>query len=606
MNRLQILRAILLIGAGATVVGVAGYRYSKSSAMPASTAPRVVAAVAPGPGLKEAEENGKTINLAASGKGEGGTKATSTLQGFRDRIMKAKGEKNRAKRMALLSEAIQTLDPSQIRETLAEVEAMKGDERFRSQLRNMLLSRWGESDPKAALAWAQGQTSGITTFGVENFRIGGDNGLSITPLFNSWLKKDSSAAKAWLEGLPADSLFRRGLLPSFVFGLAQRDPAAALSLARSLSNAQGQDDFSRRNIISRALNGWCLQDADAAIAYVGQLPADQNKISILESMIRTLAPKDPVKALNLLEQIPSENQQNYALRTIGSSWAESDPKAALDFANQQTDPKVKSEILKGVIDGMAQKDPKGALELALSLPKTDDSRENRISDVLFDLSESDPKGAVGYAMNLLSDMNRNKRISRLAGEWVRGDPQEALGWYGSLTDPKLKEQVAGNMIGILSQDDPAKAINLLDSIPLGNVQNQALTTIANNWARIDQKAALDWANQQTDPEVKSRILEGVIEVKSVKDPNSAFQLAQSLPAGNSRDDRINSTLNFMAYNDPRSAIGLASGIADANDRSKAQRNVVAIWKRRDPAAATQWINSSSLPQDVKARLLQKK
>ena len=59
----------------------------------------------------------------------------------------------------------------------------------------------------------------------------------------------------------------------------------------------------------------------------------------------------------------------------------------------------------------------------------------------------------------------------------------------------------------------------------------------------------------------------------------------------------------MAYNDPRSAIGLASGIANADLRSKAQQNVAAIWKRRDPTAATQWINSSSLPQDVKAILL---
>jgi hypothetical protein len=60
----------------------------------------------------------------------------------------------------------------------------------------------------------------------------------------------------------------------------------------------------------------------------------------------------------------------------------------------------------------------------------------------------------------------------------------------------------------------------------------------------------------------------------------------------------------MAQSDPRSAISLASGIANADDRSKAQQNVVRRWKRSDPAAATQWINSSSLPQDVKARLLQ--
>jgi hypothetical protein len=35
----------------------------------------------------------------------------------------------------------------------------------------------------------------------------------------------------------------------------------------------------------------------------------------------------------------------------------------------------------------------------------------------------------------------------------------------------------------------------------------------------------------------------------------------------------------------------------------AQRNVVRSWKRRDPTAANQWVNSSSLPQDEKAMML---
>jgi hypothetical protein len=38
----------------------------------------------------------------------------------------------------------------------------------------------------------------------------------------------------------------------------------------------------------------------------------------------------------------------------------------------------------------------------------------------------------------------------------------------------------------------------------------------------------------------------------------------------------------------------------------AQQNVGRTWMKNDSAAATQWINSSSLPQDVKNRLLQPK
>ena len=385
MNRLQILRAILLIGAGATVVGIAGYRYSKSPAVKASPAPRVVAAVAPGSVLKEARENGKTINLAATGKVDGGTKATSTLQAFRDRITKAKGEKNRAKRMALLSEAIQTLDPSQIREALAEFEMNR--DQFRTRLRNMLLSRWGESDPKAALDYAKGLVFESASFGGVygdgGFEI---NGLSITPLFDSWFKKDFPAAKAWVEGLPADSWFRKGLMPSLAFDMAQKDPVAALNQARTISSDQAGGDSVRRKSISGAIVGWSLKDTDAALAYVAQLPDDRTKISILESMSIALAPKDPDKAINLIEQIPPK-EQNVSLRKFGSAWAQSDPKAALDFANQQTDPEVKSEILKGVISAMSEKDPKGALELAQSLPK-DYKRDGTIYTVLEKLGSS--------------------------------------------------------------------------------------------------------------------------------------------------------------------------------------------------------------------------
>jgi hypothetical protein len=61
----------------------------------------------------------------------------------------------------------------------------------------------------------------------------------------------------------------------------------------------------------------------------------------------------------------------------------------------------------------------------------------------------------------------------------------------------------------------------------------------------------------------------------------------------------------MAQSDPQSAIGLASGLEDADLRSKAQQSVVTRWMRVDPAAAAQWVNSSSLPQDEKNRLLEK-
>ncbi|MEY2906237.1 MAG: hypothetical protein RLZZ408_708 [Verrucomicrobiota bacterium] len=424
MKPLQILLAILLIGVSATVGGVAGFRYAKSSAVTAMPSPRVEAVLPPRSDVKDAGREKKTINLAAAEKVDGETSAPSTLQEFRERIKKAKAELNERKVYMLQHDAVQSLDPSQILDALSEANSMKTSLE-RQQLRNMLLSRWVESDPKAALAYAQG---------IGNATEKSD---AIGTVASSWGFKDFAAAKAWVESLPPGTL-RNQSMDHILYGLARKDPATAMGIASSLPGDQGIS--SQRY----ALNEWANKNADAAIRYVSELP-------------------------------------------------------------------------NGV----------------------------------------------------------------------------------------TKERALRQMIYKIAENNPAKAIDLLDLIPPGNQQNHAIETIAANWAMNDKKAALDWANQQTDQEVRSRILDGAIRAMQTTDPKGALELAQSLPVGKSRDDKIIVSLFSMAQSDPQSAIGLASGMADANLRSKAQQSVVTRWMRGDPTAATQWVNSSSLPQDVKNRLLQK-
>jgi hypothetical protein len=90
------------------------------------------------------------------------------------------------------------------------------------------------------------------------------------------------------------------------------------------------------------------------------------------------------------------------------------------------------------------------------------------------------------------------------------------------------------------------------------------------------------------------------------DPQGAVAFVQSLPQGKSKDQVAQNLSMNIARTDAQAAIALASGIADPTQRSSAQQGVVRTWMRNDSAAATQWVNSSSLPQDVKNRLLQQK
>ena len=78
---------------------------------------------------------------------------------------------------------------------------------------------------------------------------------------------------------------------------------------------------------------------------------------------------------------------------------------------------------------------------------------------------------------------------------------------------------------------------------------------------------------------------------------------QSLPEGDTKDMLSESISGPMAQHHPQAAMDIATGIGDSNRRTKAQKNVVEQWSKKDPAAATQWIKSSSLPQELKTQLL---
>ena len=78
---------------------------------------------------------------------------------------------------------------------------------------------------------------------------------------------------------------------------------------------------------------------------------------------------------------------------------------------------------------------------------------------------------------------------------------------------------------------------------------------------------------------------------------------QSLPEGYTNDLLSEIISRQMAYIHPQVAMDIAAGIGDSNRRTEAQKNVVKQWSKKDPDAATQWIKSSALPQEVKTQLL---
>jgi hypothetical protein len=546
MNPLLILIAILLFGVGAsTGYLVKSAQVAKAAASPDSSGrPQSSSSLPDGK-----EQGGKSITLTPTTQEEGGS--PTSAETFLKRISKISSGEDDLRESIARGEAVLALDPSQITEALSGVEKMKGGLE-RQNLRMQLLSRWAKSDPRAALAYAQSHGDDM------------EKQVAVMNLVVAWGVKDLPAAKAWVLSLPPGRE-RNETLQGLIGGIAQKDPAAAVEMAGTMT-----DDPSQIGQYI-ALNAWASKDADAAISYVSKLPEGSGKKQAFQTLLTTLSLQDPAKAITLLDQIPPGEQLNQALNQISSSWAQSDPKAALDWANQQSDPVVKAQVLGGVIQSIARNDPKGALDLALSLP-SGATRDDSIQSVLFQMARTDPQGAINYATNLPSSDFKNNLFSDLALQWARYDPQGALAWYRSLTDQTLRDHVAGNIISGLYTSDQQTALIMLNSFPEGSVQRGNVAT------------AIAFSMMH-------------------RDPQGAVSFVQSLPEGKSKDLAAGNLSVQIFQIDPQSIINFASRIVDSDIRSNAQQSIVRRWMRNDPAAATQWVNSSSLPQDVKTRLL---
>ena len=147
---------------------------------------------------------------------------------------------------------------------------------------------------------------------------------------------------------------------------------------------------------------------------------------------------------------------------------------------------------------------------------------------------------------------------------------------------------------------------MMRSLPEGRDKELAAEGISYYMANEDPRAAWDLASGIADSGLRPRAEQRVfiaLRFGALTDPDAATQWMQSLPPGPPKDTLSEIIRGTMAQDHPQAAMDIAAGIGDSNRRTDAQKNVVKQWSKKDPAAATQWIKSSALPQEVKTQLL---
>ena len=177
-----------------------------------------------------------------------------------------------------LFETVSTLDSNKLREAIAAAEKTT-NRQTRAIALQQLLARWGQSDPAAAMQYAQ-------TLPETNARRQAE-----MQVLNSWLNADPTGAEAWIRQLPAGQI-RNQALSQLAAKVAESNPQAALALLDSVPAGQN-----RQQMLWPIFNQWAAKSpADAATAAF-QLPAGPTRDSAVSAVVSTWAQQDNPAAL---------------------------------------------------------------------------------------------------------------------------------------------------------------------------------------------------------------------------------------------------------------------------------------------------------------------
>ena len=127
--------------------------------------------------------------------------------------------------------------------------------------------------------------------------------------------------------------------------------------------------------------------------------------------------------------------------------------------------------------------------------------------------------------------------------------------------------------------------------------------VASQWAYSDPQAAANRVTTFPAGSTRDSAIHSVIAAWGNSDPAGAGQWLASLPDDKEKQSAIQSYVNHISWQYPQMAAPWAEALADERQRNQAIENVARQWLQTDSTSAKAWIMKTSMPAEVKQRLL---
>ena len=366
---------------------------------------------------------------------------------------------------------------------------------------------------------------------------------------------DAPAGSASPASQRGDSSAAAVETPAFSMPIADRDGETFTSPLQQLTRGQSigdwlkrvldeEDEIVRMNGLMRLLEllgtGGEIEQALNVVMNNGNGWSRGKEFSML---LQKWAQLDPAQAMAWVEKIKDQGAKFGGYRAVLSTWTRRSPQEAVAWAEANGTPDAKDEkdgnwAMATIVGQLSKTDADWALRLTQGQPMS--RARGRMVDAVIGqfVSQRGEAAAREMVMNIPEETLRHGMMARLAGQLAANDPDAAAQWVATLPAGEGRQRALTELVSQWSENDPAAAAAYLAKYPASPETDDSRARLAQNVLRADPEGALAWANT----------------------------------------------------------------ISEAESRKRTVTDLVRNWMRRDADAAQKWVQSSQLPDDVRARL----
>jgi thiol-disulfide isomerase/thioredoxin len=497
------------------------------------------------------------------------------------------------------------------------------DEQEKWVLSNVI-STWGRKDPVAASKWVMEKPGGL------------DRNQLLESLGQAWGGKDRDQALKWADGLK-DEQENAAFVGGVAFSFGMNEPQGAIQWAEKLA-----DPKIKEASLVQAVRAWGYRDRTAVEKWLAGLPEGDLKKAAQEGLKnrivrrrvanspatqrkKVVLPFETPAELQRLVEAPVNQAREDAITQYVLKWFEQDKEKATQWVAAKLQGWVLAKTAGAVARKWSQSDPVKAAEWVWQVPplwqdflsslgcewatdmpdkiaplvlkwREGARRQVILRGVCNAWGQKDPVAALAWTDSLPPGDTRKYARKGLVVGWTCKDDAGCLAWINQLTDASEKKEAQHYRMHGLARIRPLEALKEMESLAT-DPSDPPTYCVGKEWVLANPQAAADWAKSLPKGSAKERALEAVLRQWVYSDAVKIADWSAKLPEQQSRDTALGAVMEKWVEQSPQQALSWAERQKDAAVKLEGLRGLLRVWVRVDPVESKNWFTQMPAGKD---------